>query len=100
MLSAAFTQSSSEGSTIGMRERRRPAMPAVKQLMYVFCQSIFCASETGMKSAKPMPRALPAETSVTDDSQILYGSQTFAVTAIHAPRTWEVSRRVELKEVA
>ena len=37
---------------------------------------------------------LPAETSVTDDSQ------TFAVTAIHAPRTWEVSRRVELKEVS
>ena len=43
---------------------------------------------------------LPAETSVTDDSQILYGSQTFALTAIHAPRTWEVSRRVELKEVS
>ena len=37
---------------------------------------------------------------ITDDAQILYGSQTFAVTAIHAPRTWEVSRRVELKEVS
>lgn len=32
MLSAAFTQSSSVGSTIGILLRRTPAMPAVKQL--------------------------------------------------------------------
>lgn len=42
---------------------------------------------------------IPNDTLITSDSQILYGSQTFTVTTLRAPRTWEISRRVEVKEV-
>jgi|GEM_PF-2913089 len=41
----------------------------------------------------------PNDTAVTTDSQILYGSQVFTVTSLRAPRTWELSRRVEAKEI-
>lgn len=36
---------------------------------------------------------------VTLESLITYESRNFAVTSLRAPRTWEVSRRVEAKEV-
>ena len=61
---------SSSGSTIGIRDRRIPAGPAVKQLMYVFSKSIWLATDAGMKSAKPMPNTLPALMSVMPSSTI------------------------------
>ena len=45
--SAARMHDSSSGSTIGIRPRRTPAPPAVKQLTYVCSQSICSASATG-----------------------------------------------------
>ena len=39
------------------------------------------------------------DTAVLPDSLITYDGRNFAVTAVRAPRTWEVSRRVEAKEV-
>lgn len=42
----------------------------------------------------------PNGTVLSDDSRILYGSQVFTVTSLRSPRTWEITRRVECKEVA
>ena len=42
---------------------------------------------------------LPAETSVTEDDRIVYDSRNFTVTMLREPQTWEISRRIEVKEV-
>ena len=42
---------------------------------------------------------LPANTSITEDSRIVMAGTTYEVEAIRGPRTWEVSRRVEVSEV-
>lgn len=42
---------------------------------------------------------LPAETAIEYDSRVLVGAATFEVIALRAPRTWELTRRVELNEV-
>jgi head-tail adaptor len=42
---------------------------------------------------------LPAETTLTTDSRITYSGKVFTVTSLRAPRTWEIGRRVEVKEV-
>lgn len=42
---------------------------------------------------------LPAETSITEDDRIAYGGRTFTVTMLREPITWEIGRRVEVKEV-
>lgn len=42
---------------------------------------------------------LPANTSITADSQVVMGGGTFAVEAVHGPRSFEVSRRVEVSKV-
>jgi hypothetical protein len=39
------------------------------------------------------------DAAVSDDTLITYSGRNFTVTAQRAPRTWEVSRRVEAKEV-
>ena len=39
------------------------------------------------------------DTAITDESLITHSGRNFTVTALRAPRTWEVSRRVEAKEV-
>jgi head-tail adaptor len=39
------------------------------------------------------------DTAISDESLITYAGRNFTVTAQRAPRTWEVSRRVEAKEV-
>ena len=43
---------------------------------------------------------LPAETSVTTESRIITGGGTFNVTALRAPRSYEISRRVEVAEAS
>lgn len=43
---------------------------------------------------------LPNDTVLSDASRILYGSQVFTVTSLRSPRTWEITRRVEVKEVS
>jgi len=40
---------------------------------------------------------LPALTSIDEDAQIVYGGGTYDVIAIPSPRTFEVSRRVQVK---
>lgn len=40
-----------------------------------------------------------AGTEITDDSRILHAGGVFSVTSVRQPRTFEVSRRVEAKEV-
>jgi head-tail adaptor len=42
---------------------------------------------------------IPQGGTITPDSQIGYGGRTYTVTALRAPRTWEISRRVEAKEL-
>jgi head-tail adaptor len=42
---------------------------------------------------------VPAATAVTTDSRVLVGSATFEVLALRAPRSWEVSRQLEVQEV-
>ena len=42
---------------------------------------------------------LPSGTPITTDSQLGISSKTFAVTGLSALRTWELSRRVEAKEI-
>lgn len=42
---------------------------------------------------------LPAGTEIVTDAQIVYGGGTFTVASLRAPRSFEVSRRVEVKEV-
>ena len=41
---------------------------------------------------------LPAETQITTEDRVVVGGVTFTVSAMHAPRSWEISRRVELVE--
>jgi head-tail adaptor len=43
---------------------------------------------------------LPATTSIDTDDRIMVGARIFNVLGIHAPRSYEVSRRVEANEVA
>jgi head-tail adaptor len=43
--------------------------------------------------------SLPQSTVISPQSRILYESRVYSVTSVRAPRTWEVSRRVEAKEV-
>jgi hypothetical protein len=40
---------------------------------------------------------LPAETSITEDAQIVYSGGTYDVIAMPYPRSYEVSRRVQVK---
>lgn len=42
---------------------------------------------------------LPASASVDNDQQVVTGGGTFAVIQVAEPRTWEVSTRVQLKEI-
>lgn len=42
---------------------------------------------------------LPAETTVSTESRVVVSERTFEVTALRAPRTWELTRRVEATEV-
>jgi head-tail adaptor len=42
---------------------------------------------------------VPQGTTITPDAQIVYDGRTYAITSLRAPRTWEISRRVEAKEV-
>lgn len=42
---------------------------------------------------------LPAETSITTNSQIAVGSKVYRVEALRAPRSYEICRRVEVKEI-
>src|SRR5262245_27738683 len=42
---------------------------------------------------------LPAETDVDTDDRLRVGSRTFNVLAVRAPRSFEVSRRVETNEL-
>lgn len=42
---------------------------------------------------------LPAGTDITSDDRLTFGSQTFTVTALRDPLSWQISRRVEVKEV-
>jgi len=91
MLRAALMQSSSVGSTIGIRLRRTPDGPAVKQFTYVFCQLMPAATEDGMKSAKPIPNTLPPDTSVMP-------SRTIVLTRgdSESARPWTQNRPVTL----
>jgi head-tail adaptor len=42
---------------------------------------------------------VPASASITTDDRVVIGSRTFNVLALHAPRSFELSRRVEANEV-
>jgi head-tail adaptor len=42
---------------------------------------------------------VPQTTTIDPDARIVYDGQTFYVTGLLAPRTWEISRRVEAREV-
>lgn len=42
---------------------------------------------------------IPQDTTIDPDAVIEYESRVYSVTALRAPRTWEISRRVEAKEV-
>lgn len=42
---------------------------------------------------------MPASTTIAATDRVVVASQTFEVTAIHAPRSWELSRRVDCVEV-
>lgn len=42
---------------------------------------------------------IPQSTTITNDARIAYEARTYTVTALRAPRTWELSRRVEAKEI-
>ena len=41
---------------------------------------------------------LPAETSISAEHRVVTGGRTFEVTALRAPRTYELTRRVEANE--
>ncbi len=41
----------------------------------------------------------PAETSIDRESRVVIAATTYEVAAISAPRTWELTRRVEVTEV-
>lgn len=41
----------------------------------------------------------PAETDVTTDDRIVIGSTSYEVLTVRAPRTWELTRRVEVTDV-
>src|SRR5687767_5986156 len=43
---------------------------------------------------------LPAETTIDLDNRILTGGGTFSVLAIHAPRGYEITRRVEVDQLS
>lgn len=42
---------------------------------------------------------LPQATIISSDSQVEIDACVYTVTSLRAPRTWEISRRVEVKEV-
>lgn len=42
---------------------------------------------------------LPAETTISEDSQVVIGGGTFTVEAVRGPRSFELSRRVEVSKV-
>lgn len=42
---------------------------------------------------------LPASVSVDNDQQIAIGGGTFTVTEVNEPRSWEISTRVQVKEI-
>lgn len=42
---------------------------------------------------------LPATTTITTNDQVVVGAQTFRVSAVYAPRSWEISRRVKVSEI-
>lgn len=42
---------------------------------------------------------LPAETEITADSRVVVSGETFEVLRVSGPRTWELTRRVDLAEV-
>lgn len=42
---------------------------------------------------------VPQGIAITADAQIRYDGGTYSVIALRAPRTWELSRRVEAKEI-
>jgi hypothetical protein len=42
----------------------------------------------------------PYDTAITDTHQVVHAGGTFTATAVRAPKSWEISRRVEMKEVA
>ena len=42
---------------------------------------------------------LPAETSITTANRVVIASTTYNVEACRAPRTWEITRRAEVREV-
>lgn len=43
---------------------------------------------------------VPQGTTIDLDARITYDSVVYSVTNLRAPRTWEISRRVEAKEIA
>lgn len=43
---------------------------------------------------------LPASTDVRQTDRLAVGSQTFEVTGLHAPRSWEISVRVDAVQIA
>ena len=63
--SAALMHDVSSGRTIGIRARRIPAGPVVKQLMKVLRKSSWFARDAGMKSTMPMPSALPPRSTMS-----------------------------------
>lgn len=42
---------------------------------------------------------LPAETEITTDDRMIVAANTFEVLRVGGPRTWELTRRVDLAEV-
>jgi SPP1 family predicted phage head-tail adaptor len=42
---------------------------------------------------------IPQTTTIDSDARITYEGRVYTVTALRAPRTWEISRRVEAREV-
>jgi len=43
---------------------------------------------------------LPAQTSIQTDDRIVTNGGTFAVVAVHSPRSYEISTRVEARQLA
>lgn len=68
------------------------------------CRVAPLSGEERVEGARVDPDAqyvftFPWDASVTTDSQVVCSGGTFAVTAAREPRSWELSRRVEAKEI-
>ena len=70
----------------------------------VDCRIAPAAGDEGVSGARLHPDTevivtLPRGTAVTVEDRIEHDSVVYAVTNLRAPRTWEISRRVEAREI-